>query len=82
MLLMIPTYIEIPVGSSNMCIPIFINNDMIAGNDESLLIIVMPVNPLDTVNQNTTLLIIDNNGSSNILNVLSFLTTIIASFCV
>jgi hypothetical protein len=40
-------------------------NDEIAEYDESVLIIVRPVNALDTVNQNTTLLIIDDDGLYN-----------------
>ena len=60
--LMISTNIEIPVGNSNTCIPIATSNDAIPEYDESLLIIVRPDNPLDVVNQNTTLLIIDNDG--------------------
>ena len=60
--LMISTNIEIPVGNSTMCISIATNNDEIPEYDESVLIIVRPDNPLDVVNQNTTLLIVDDDG--------------------
>ena len=45
-----------------MCVDVLAYDDEIADNNESVLIIVSPVNPLDVVNQNTTLLIMDNDG--------------------
>ncbi len=56
---------EIPVGNSSVCIYVVAYDDDIAEHDESVLIIVRPVNALDTVNQNTTLLIIDDDGLYN-----------------
>jgi hypothetical protein len=61
--LLLSTNTEIPVGNSSVCIYIMAYDDSIAEyHDESVLIIVRPVNPLDTVNQNTTFLIIDDDG--------------------
>ncbi len=45
-----------------MCIYVVAYDNSIAEYDESVLIIGRPVNPLDTVNQNTTFLIIDDDG--------------------
>ena len=60
---MIPsTDAEISVGNSSVCIFIEAIDDQIAEDNESVLIIVTPNNPLDMVNQNATLLIIDNDG--------------------
>ena len=56
------TNAEILVGNSSVCVFVVAYDDSIAEYDESVLIIVRPDNPLDVVNQNTTLLIIDNDG--------------------
>ena len=53
---------EIPVGNSSVCVFVVAYDDEIAEYDESVLIIVNPVNPLDVVNQNTSFLIMDNDG--------------------
>lgn len=79
---MLSSNIEIPVGSSSICFSTFpIINDAIPENDERLLIIVIPVNPLDVAIQNTTLLIIDNDGlcSRNRFKLIKLIYTI---FCV
>ena len=56
---------DIPEGNSSVCVDVLAYDDEIAEYDESVLIIVSPVNPLDVVNQNTTLLIMDNDGLYN-----------------
>lgn len=61
-----PTNAEIPVGNSSVCIFIEANNDQIAEDDESVQVIVTPDNSFDVVNQNITLLIIDNDGMYSI----------------
>ena len=53
---------KIPVGNSSVCVFVVAYDDSIAEFDESVLIVVRPDNPLDVVNQNTTLLIFDNDG--------------------
>ena len=58
----LPTNIDIPVGNPSVCVLFLVRGDEIAENDERVQIIVSPVNPLDVVNQNTTLLIMDNDG--------------------
>jgi hypothetical protein len=59
---MFPTNIEISVGVSNRPVSILLADDIIAENDEIVLVIMTPVNPLDVINQNTTLLFIDTDG--------------------
>ena len=56
------TNAKIPVGNSSVCVYVVAYDDPIAEYDESVLIIIRPDNPLDVVNQNTTLLINDNDG--------------------
>lgn len=50
-----------------MCVDVLAYDDEIAEYDESVLIIVRPVNPLDVVNQNTSFLIMDNDGLYSII---------------
>ena len=59
---LLSTNADIPEGDSSVCVFVVANNDVIAEYDESVLIIVSPVNPLDVVNQNTSFLIMDNDG--------------------
>ena len=61
---------EIPVGNSSVCIFVVANDDPIAEYEESVQIIVTPDNDLDMVidNQNTTFVIIDNDGPYNDFN--------------
>lgn len=56
---------EIPVGNSSVCVFVVAYDDEIAEYDESVLIIVRPVNPLDVVNQNASFLVMDNDGLYN-----------------
>ena len=50
-----------------MCVDVLAYDDEIAEYDESVLIIVRPVNHLDVVNQNTSFLIMDNDGLYSIV---------------
>ena len=59
------TNTEIPVGSSSVCVYVVAYDDSIAEFNESVLILARPNNPLDFVNQLTTLLIIDDDGLYN-----------------
>ena len=53
------------MGNPSVCVFVEAYDDEIAEYDESVLIIVRPVNPLDVVNQNASFLIMDNDGLYN-----------------
>ena len=63
--ILLPANADIPEGNSSVCVDVLAYDDEIAEYDESVLIIVRPVNPLDVVNQNTSFLIMDNDGLYN-----------------
>ena len=60
--ILLSTNADIPEGNSSVCVDVLANDDEIAEYDESVLIIVRPVSPVDVVNQNTSFLIMDNDG--------------------
>ena len=60
--ILLSTNADIPEGNSSVCVYVLANDDEIAEYDESVLIIVRPVNSVDMVNQNTLFLIMDNDG--------------------
>ena len=62
------TNAEIPVGASSVCVYVVAFDDSIAEFNESVLIVPRPDNPLDVINQVTTLFITDINGLCSIIS--------------
>lgn len=60
----IDSLLEISVGVSTMCVYVEASNDLLVETEESVQVIVRPVNPSDVVNQNVTIIITDNDGQS------------------